>query len=260
MPSVIRTETFESPTPIDLDLRLREADVEVVASDEPHVRVVLAHADGDGDAASVWDAHVTFSGAKLVLRAARHAPRLAVTVEAPSGSRLRARAHRGAIAVRGSLAELTAATGDGAVTAEIVDGPADVGSGRGDVRLGRVAGRLRARLGAGDADVASVGADATIATGSGDVRLGAVEADIRVRTGRGSIVIGDVGRGSLSLATAAGDVRVGIRPGSCAELDLVAGRGETCSELEVGDRPDGRTADVRVQARTGAGDVIVVRA
>jgi hypothetical protein len=87
-----------------------------------------------------------------------------------------------------------------------------------------------------------------------------VEGDAYLRTGRGAITVGEAAGGELSLASGAGDLRVGLRRGVVAELDLVSGSGNARSELDVSDRPPAGGAPARIRMRTGSGEALVARA
>ena len=161
-----RTETFECPVAADLDIRVRHGDLDILASDAPFVRVVLStSATGEpADAAPsvLDDFRVTFADSKLVIRATQRSRGrdVSVRVEAPRGSSLAARAHRGTISLRGPLADVNAATGEGPVSVELLNGAGHVATGAGAVRLGRVSGHVRARSGSGDVELDSLDGDA----------------------------------------------------------------------------------------------------
>jgi DUF4097 and DUF4098 domain-containing protein YvlB len=284
-----RAQSFDCDGPAELDIRIRGGRIAVRTTDSPHVRVEISAEPGDAgplegrvesalgtisdgadrpedaDQHFVDETQVTFSEQrrKLVVRAPRSFRRagIAVVVEAPEHSRLKARAHRGSISASGTLDQLTAAAGAGAIAAEDVDGPVDIATGSGLVRLGRVTGPLRARLGSGEVEAASIeGGGANVATGHGDVWLGVVRCDANVRTGTGGIIVAEAASGTISLATGSGDLRVGIRPGVSAELDVLSGSGLVRSELEVSGHAPADAPVARIRMRTGKGEAVVERA
>jgi hypothetical protein len=287
--TITRTESFDCDGPAELDIRIRGGRIEVRAADVPHVRVEISAEPGDprqweqgvedllgtisqgaytpdeADAQGVAETKVEFSERrrKLVVRAPRTFRRtgIAVVVEAPRHSRLKAGAHRAAISTSGLLAELTVATGSGSIVSEDVEGSVDVATGSGQVTLGRVSGRLKARLGSGELEAASIeGESASVTTGQGEIWLGAVRCDAKLRTGRGGIVIAEAAGGELTLVTGKGDLRVGVRPGVAAELDVVSGSGRARSELDVSDRPPADAPAARIRMRTGSGEAVVASA
>jgi hypothetical protein len=270
--TITRTESFECDGPVELDIRIREGRIDVHATDTSSVRVEIApqpgellHGADEADAQAVRETRVELHDERrtLVVRAPRGFGRsgIAVVVEAPRHSKLKAHAHRASISAAGTLSELVAATGRGSVTAEEITGPANVATGSGDVRLARVSGRLRARLGSGDFELASLeGEGARITSGRGDVWLGVVRCDAHMRTGRGDVGVAEAAVGDLTLVTGSGDIRVGLRPGTAAEVDLVSGSGRSWSELEVSDRRPAAEPAVSIRGRTGAGDAVVASA
>lgn len=168
---------------------------------------------------------------------------LKVTVGLPHASGIRVRAGAADVTVRGRAGDVTVHT-TGAVT------------------LDEVTGRLRVAGGAGRIAVARVLGPAEITTGAGRVGLGEVRADTAVRAAAGDLDVGDAVAGDLELTTGAGSLRVGVRSGVDARVDLHATTGHAVSDLPV--RPDGPAgigpASLRVRGRTGAGDVTVTRA
>lgn len=203
-------------------------------------------------------------GKRLVVRSPQELPLravpLAVTVTAPAGSRLAARAGSGDVTVAGTAGWAAVRTGSGQVRTSRVDGDADVTSGSGDVELGAVSGRGRVRSGSGEVRIASVGGATEVRASSGDVHVREVGADLSIRTGSGAVTVSDVRVGHLDLTTGSGDLRVGVHSGVAAELDLSSGSGRVRSDLVVNEIPPAVPSPVRVKGRTGSGDVLVTGA
>ncbi|MQA14479.1 MAG: DUF4097 family beta strand repeat protein [Pseudonocardiaceae bacterium] len=229
-------------------------------------------APGELAAEAARQTNIEFEGRRLTVQTPKDMPLravpLSVTVTAPAGSTLTARSGSADLTVDGVAARLDAATGSGDVRVQRCEGPAEVRTGSGQVRLGSVVGTLRARTGSGRVDVISLEGSGTVQTGSGDVRVGAVSDDLSARTGSGDLTVGDAAAGWLELTTGSGQLRVGIRSGVLAEVDISSGSGEARSELPVGgppgqDEPESgqpRSAALRVRGRTGSGDALVTAA
>lgn len=204
------------------------------------------------------------AGRRLVVRSSQELPLrvvpLAVTVHAPTGSRLAARTGAGDVEVTGTAGWAAVRTGSGDVVVGIVDGDADVTTGSGDLTLGEVHGRARLRTSAGSVRVASAGGATDIQAGSGDVEIGSVAGDLGARTGSGDLRIADARAGRLEVATGSGQLHVGVHPGTRAELDLSSGSGRARSELDVASAPPADGVALHVRGRTGSGDVLVTRA
>lgn len=194
-------------------------------------------------------------------RALRSVP-LAVTVLAGEVGALRVRA--GAAAVRGAI-PVGEVDVEGTGTVDLLEtrGRASVRCGAGDVRIGTARAALRVRGGAGEVAVERAHGPVEVVAGAGRVRLGEVHADVAVRLAGGDVTVDDAVGGDLDLSTGAGSVRVGVRPGVDARLDLHTAAGRARSELEVhADRPPRAVGDapgdpVRLRARSTAGDVLV---
>lgn len=215
---------------------------------------------------AVRAAEITWSegGRRLVVRSSPELPLrvvpLAVTVTAPAGSRLAARAGAGDVAVTGTAGWAAVRTGSGSVRTGDVDGDADVTTGSGEVELGAVAGRGRVRTSSGWVRIAAVRGPTEVRVSSGDVEVIEVSADLGVRAGSGGVVVRDAGAGRLDLTTGSGDLTVGVRAGVTARLDLSSGSGRARSELEVGAVAPEGPGVLTVKGRTGSGDVLVRRA
>jgi hypothetical protein len=204
------------------------------------------------------------SGRRLVVRSSQDLPLrvvpLAITVWAPTRSRLAARIGAGEVRATGKAGWAGVRTGSGGATLDAVDGDADVTTGSGAIDLGPVSGRARLRTGSGDIRVAATGGPTEIKTGSGDVTLGEVNGDVELRTGSGDVTVSDARSGALQITTGSGGLRVGVHRGVGAELDLVSGSGRARSELDVAGTAPAAPAALKVRGRTGSGDVLVSRA
>jgi hypothetical protein len=216
------------------------------------------------DAVSAAEVSWSDGGRRLVVRSSQELPLravpLAITVWAPTRSRLAARVGAGDVRASGRAGWAGVRAGSGNATLDGVDGDADVTTGSGAIDLGPVTGRARLRTGSGAIRVASTGGPAEIKTGSGDIVLGAVNGDVRLRTGSGDVTVSDTRSGDLQFATGSGAVRIGVHPGVGAELDVVSGSGKARSELDVATVPPEKPVTVQVRGRTGSGDVLVARA
>jgi len=184
---------------------------------------------------------------------------LAVTVWAPSGSRVAARTGAGDVAVAGRAGAATVRTGAGTAQVDDIAGDADVTTGSGDVTLGAVTGRTRIRTGSGAIAIAAVRGATDVKAGSGAVSIGTVDADVAVRTGTGAVDLADARAGTVEVTTGSGGLRIGVHPGVVAELDLSSGSGRARSDLEVHRTAPAREAGLRLRGRTAAGDVLVTR-
>jgi hypothetical protein len=286
----VRQERFTHPGPCAIDVELGAGRVEISLDADDEIHVELRR---DTAAAHPWPAGMsnllswvgsTFSAqlphvesdeaprqARVELTGSRlsvHAPTapplkmvpLAVTVHAPSDSTVDVRSGAADVAVRGRSGAVSTTGGGGSVTVEECAGRVTVRTGSGSVRLGEVAGHLQVRGGSGDVEVAAVRADASVITGSGGVRVGTVEADLLVRTGSGNLAVDDAAAGRIELSAGSGEIRVGVRSGCLASVDLNSHAGRARSELDVSDTTPEGQGDLTITGRTGSGDVLLARA
>lgn len=287
---VIRRQEFDADGPLELDVVVGAGRVEVKLSDQPGVTVEVRH---DPASASPWsegfssllswfsgqfgdgaqlgspqdavrETRIDLTGGRLVVRTPKALPSrgvpLAVTVTAPSASAVEVRSGSATVRVSGAAGRLIVATGSGDVHAERSDGAAEVTTGSGAVRLGPMLGGLRARTGSGELEVSSVGGVTSLFTGVGDVWLGSVSADVIARTGSGDLTIADAASGQVELITGSGEIRIGVRQDTPAEIDLRSGSGKARSDLPLSNqRPEAEPA-LRVRAKTDSGGAVATPA
>jgi hypothetical protein len=281
---VIRRENFDAEGPLDVDVSIGAGRVTIALAEEPGATVEVRYdpsatnawlqglssvlnwfggqfGDGFDEAkgAVVAETRIELVGRRLLV----HSPKrhrmvpLAVTVRAPAGSHLELTAGSADMVVTGPAGKVKLHTGSGSVTMDRADGAAEINSGSGALRLGPMLGGLRARSGSGEIEVSSVGGTTTLITGSGDVWLGAVQSDVRVRTGSGDLTVADAACGHVELITGSGDIRVGVRSGTAAMVDLKSGSGQARSELGLSNRPPAEAPRLQVRGRTGSGNAVV---
>ncbi|MEU0878927.1 DUF4097 family beta strand repeat-containing protein [Lentzea sp. NPDC005914] len=288
---VVRQQSFEFAGIAEIDISLLSGRVQVHLSDEPGVHVEVRHdptagnswteglssvlswvsgqfgpdkgAGPGGPEDAVREARVELLGNRLRIESSKALPLravpLSVVVTAPVGSHVTSRTGAADVFVTGGAGRLDLNTGTGSVSADRATGEAKINSGAGTVRLGTMLAGLKAKTGSGDVEVSSVGGSSTLITGTGDVWLGAVQSDVMVRTGSGDLTVADAAAGEVHLATGSGNIRVGIRQGTLARIDLVSTSGNARSDFDVSSAPLGDAA-LTVTGRTGSGNALVTAA
>jgi putative adhesin len=285
---IVRQENFDAAEPLDIDVTLGAGRVTIALVEEPGASVEVRYEPsasspwlqglanmldwfgagqfgGSGQAAAetvVRETRIDLVGRRLVVQSPRqhHLIPLAVTIRAPAGSNLDVTVGSADMTVTGPAGKVKLHAGSGSVTLDRADGAAEINSGSGALRLGPMLAGLRARSGSGEIEVSSVGGATTLVTGSGDVWLGAVQADVRVRTGSGDISVADAACGKVELVTGSGEIRIGVRSGAKAMLDLRSGSGQARSELDLSHQPPADGAKLELRGRTGSGNVVVTSA
>lgn len=286
-----RTEEFQVDGPIELDVSVTLGRVEIVL-DGSVARAELRHdpavrepwvddmsnllswvgerfggqsaGSENSPVEAIRQTRVELVGNRLVVHgpkawALRNIP-LSMTVHAPAGSHLEVRAGAAEVKVTGAAGRADILTGSGEVSVERADGSAIIRTGTGNIKLGPALSGLQLRTGSGDVEATSLAGSATLATGTGDVWLGAVAGDVMARSGSGDLSVAEAASGSLELITGSGEVRVGIRGGVKAEIDLTSHAGQVSSEIDVADTAPAGTVALKVRARTGSGNAVVTRA
>ncbi|MBB3665077.1 hypothetical protein FB384_004028 [Prauserella sediminis] len=285
----MRTEAFEASDPVDIDVDIPFGRVAVHLGGEPGSVEIrhdpAAHLPWTESVAGIlsWvgdrfgtedlvgspeeaiaQCCIEREARALVVRGPQalplHGVPLAVTVHAPEGSAVRVRAAAGPVTVTGTAHRLELTTGSGEVRVGDADGPATIRAGGGDVTTGTLRGGLQLRASRGDVAVAALPATGSVTTAGGAVRLGEVTGDVLVRTSSGDVTVADAGAGTVEATTGSGTIRIGVRSGVAAEIDLSSGSGRVRSELDVADMAPDREVPLAVRARTGAGDVVVTGA
>ncbi|MFC4001127.1 DUF4097 domain-containing protein [Prauserella oleivorans] len=289
---LVRSQTFDATGPLELNVDITVGRVEVKLGEGP----VLAEIRHDPAAQAPWSEGVSSLlswvgerfgsqlgtdltgspadavaqcrieqvGTRLTVAGPKPLPLrnipLAVTLHAPEGSHLTVRAGSAEVGLTGSAGRVDVATGSGSVSVETADGAATLRTGSGGIKAGALRAGLQLRSGSGDVDIAELPASGTVASGSGAVRLGEVSGSVLVRTSSGDVSVAGAAAGSLEAITGSGNVRIGIRHGVAAEIELSSGSGRVSSELDVAETPPDREVPLSVRARTGSGDAVVTRA
>lgn len=277
---------FETPQPITATIDLAVGDAGIRADDRRNTTVEVRPSDPSSreDVEAAEGTRVELADGKLLVRAPR--PRawwsrtgggsVDVTVALPAGSYVRGSAGSADFRCDGRLGDCRIKTGIGNLRVEEAD-TLFLKSGAGDISVERVTGHAEVSTGSGDVRLRELDRGAVVKNANGDVWVGAAGGDVRVKAANGSVAIdvatagvdarsangdmrlGEAVRGAVTLATHAGDVEVGVRPGSAAWLDVTATGGKVYNELDAVDAPAESDERVEVRARTSLGNVVVRR-
>jgi hypothetical protein len=284
--SAVRTESFPCSGPADIQVHLVNGEVLVELTDTDVVTVAIypgvrESSGGIGEwlgrldtsdtvAAAVSAVTTHFIRGRLVVATTRRrlspVP-LRIVVRARPGSKLQLSGSTARFAVSGAAGSLNAAWGSGDLSADTVEAACKLRAGSGKIRLGASNGQLNVRIGTSDLDVQRVaGNGARITTGSGILNFGTVEADLSLTTGADAVSVADAAGGRMSVRTGPGSIRVGVRAGIQARVDLTSRSGSARSELPVSDvaptsaGSDWKLSPLRISAVTTSGDILVSRA
>lgn len=185
---------------------------------------------------------------------------LSIIVRAPEDSHIGVRTGTGGVESSGPAHRVQIQSGSGSVSVDRARGSAAIRTGSGALRVGTIEAGVQARSGSGDVEVAVVDAPSSVVTGSGNAWLGAVSADVLVRSGSGAVTIADAADGQTELISGSGALRVSVRQGVAAEVDLTSSTGTAASDLPVADKPPAAEPTLRIFGRTGSGDAVLATA
>jgi hypothetical protein len=154
--------------------------------------------------------------------------------------------------------QLASSLGD--ITVDRAVGTVEATANRGDVHLGRIAGRARITTREeGNVSVGEVRGVARLRAEKGAVWINRVHADMNARTTHGDIDVGEIVRGSVVAATTFGSIRVGVAETGSARLSLDSTTGTVYTSLSLLTANERTDEIVRVRARTVVGDIVVQR-
>jgi DUF4097 and DUF4098 domain-containing protein YvlB len=268
-------KTFATPGHVVLDVRIPDGSIEIATAETAETtveltgpdeadlleiaRIDMRERDGTYEVVVEVEDRYSFFGGRL--RFGR-SETLQLDMRCPHAADVRIRTGSADTRGRGRFGDLTLESGSGDVSFDDVAGEASVKAASGDVALRAVGGPVVVQTASGDVAIERVGGDAQVRTASGDVLVRDAGAGVSANTASGDIQVDAVTEGVVSLQSASGDLKVGIRRGSRLWVDAKSMSGEASSELEVGDEPVGEEEGplVELRATSMSGDINVVRA
>lgn len=257
--------TFDTPEPVQLSVRIPTGTVTVTTADTATSTVQVTAIDDEARELAE-ETMVRLDGRTLTievperrLRLGLRRRRLAVRVTVPTGSALHSKVASADLTATGRFAEATVNAASGEVALDQVDGAVEVHCASGDISVGS-AGTIGIHTASGDVRISHASGDVDVHCASGKVRIGVAERSVRVNTASGDISIDEARTGTMSLTAASGDLRVGVRAGVTAKLDLRSVSGRIRSELPVDDTAPADGAPLEIVAKSTSGNVVVVRA
>ena len=260
-------DTYATPTPVEATIDIEAGTVRVVGSDRDTTTVDVRPTDparaADVEAAAATtvrcaDGVLRVSTSRQPFRLLWRPGTVDVSVEVPSGSRLRVSNTAGDVLVHGDLGPCDLRTRAGNVEVDRA-GDAVLRTTAGNVTIGTCSGvaRLEARQGTIRAGRLVGRAEAT--SSSGDIVVDTAEGGLRARSSFGEIRVGSALGGEADVSTSHGNVRVGIPEGTVAHVDARATVGGVRNELTPSAaRPEGEKV-LELSASTGFGTVTIAR-
>jgi DUF4097 and DUF4098 domain-containing protein YvlB len=288
----MRTETFQTPGETRLDIRLGAGEVRIETAEVQETTVVLEPLrDNEASTSAVENARVELrdrgNGHEVVIDvrdrgrgfSLSRGAEVLVAVTSPEGTSVESKSGSADIEGHGRFGSVEVETGSGDVEFGEIAGDAHVNAASGDVQLGSIGGAARINTASGDVQIRQIGGEGKINSASGDVIIREVVGELSVNSASGDVLvreaassvgvntasgdqqIGSVTTGKVTLKSASGDLKIGIREGSTLWVDARSRSGEVTSELPVSELPpDGNGPSVELRANTMSGDITVARA
>jgi len=277
--------TYATPDPITVTLDISVGDLQINATDRTDTTVQIRPSDptDDSDVQAAQQTRVDYTngtlritGPKRTFDFSRKTRAVQVSIELPTDSTVSAQVQLGDLASTGRLGRSRFKTGAGDATLEhtgplylhsgaghlstgAIAGNAEVSTGSGKIRLGPIEGTAVVKSANGDITIDAVTGDARIRTANGEITVDHAGADVDAKTSNGTIRLGEITRGSITLATPAGDLDIGIAQGTAAWLALNTGFGHLRNQLDNTTGPEQATHTVEVRGRTSYGDITIHR-
>jgi DUF4097 and DUF4098 domain-containing protein YvlB len=282
------TWSFDTQGPIVADVDIAAGSVHLIAGDRTETVVTVNPVDPSSkiDVAAAEKARVEISGRRLSVVVPKPGGIMSyisfrdwglvdVTIELPTGSSVDAKTGAGNLRADGEFGEVNAKSGAGdiqvdqALARRLVSGAGRLrlGSSRGDTEvitagdmdIGLIDGTAQVKNLNGRTRIREVTGPIRVKSANGDIVVDRAHTDVHGRTANGSIVIGEVVRGTVSLATAAGAIDIGIAAGTSAWVDAGTQYGRVRNALEPGGGPEAPGEKVEIRARTSFGDIDIHR-
>lgn len=223
--------------------------------------IFRAFGSGSGSGGAPLSDRLAEGVRSLVRGAGSFGGELDITVVVPTGSRAVLAHGTGEITVAGELHTLDARLGTGSLS---VDRGAEERSrlttGTGDIHIGPAPGDVVARTGTGDVHLGRATGVASVTTGTGEVDIQELTGEASVTTGVGDIAVRRAASGRFTARSGLGDVAIHVAPGTAVRLELATGFGDRDVQLDPADGAGAAERTLEIEARTGKGDLRVLRA
>ncbi|MDP9144202.1 MAG: DUF4097 domain-containing protein [Actinomycetota bacterium] len=280
--------SFDTPQPISVTIEVQLGDVQVSAGDRVDTVVVANPSDRSRaqDVEAAEKTRVEYSDGRLLIKAPK--PRglgnyiglsrtgsVDVTIELPTDSNVhgeagwadfRGNGRLGDIRIKtgagdirlDSTRQLHLASGAGSVTVNAAAGHTELTT-AGEMRIGEIDGDAEIKNLNGKTWLGEVTGALRVKSANGDISVDRALAEVVAKTANGNIQIGEVVSGSVELATASGELEIGIRDGTAAWVDAKTQFGRVHNDLGSTDAPEASQETVQIQARTSFGNIVIHR-
>jgi hypothetical protein len=181
------------------------------------------------------------------------------SIDVPTGTPVEIVSASEHLTVTGRCGDANIATTAADINIDHVAGDLRLRYGTASSRVGTVTGSAQLKAGTATASFGEIGGSLHCDFGNGQLSAEVTHGDLRSRAGSASARIGAV-YGDVDLAFGRGPITIGIPAGVAAHLEVTSGTGLLASDLPVEETPADDARQIRVRARTGAGDIHLRRA
>lgn len=265
-----KVTTFPLTRPIKLEIRLGHGSIRIDARDGLAEAVVrLTPRDSNSDVLD--QVSVELQGTTLLVANPRqrglgdligrwrpHRDSIDAVIEIPTDTAVKIATATAEVAVTGRCGPADVAAGASDVAFDTVNGDLRMRYGSAETRIGAVTGSAQLRGGTGAARFGEVRAGLDCAFGTGELSAGVVCGGVRARAGSGSVDIG-AAHGDVDVALGSGPITIGLPAGLCARVSATSGSGQVRSDFPVENTQARGSQSITVRARTGHGDVRLLR-
>jgi len=280
--------SFETPESISVTIELQVGNVHLIASDRVDTVVLVNPSDRfrAQDVEAAERTQVDYSDGRLMIKVPK--PRglgtyiglgrtgsVDMTIELPTDSGVHGEAawadfrgngelgdvwiKTGAGDIRlDSTRQLHLASGAGSVTVNRAAGHSELTT-AGEMRIGEIDGAAEIKNLNGKTWLGEVTGALRVKSANGDITVDRAHAGVGAKTANGHIQIGEVVSGSVELATASGELEIGIRDGTAAWVDAKTQFGRVHNDLGSAEGPDPSQERVEIRARTSFGNIVIHR-
>jgi len=261
--------SFQTPEPPLVRVRVPAGLVRVECGDVAETTVELEPLRNDeATRDAIERATVEQRGGEIVVEIGKagwgffgRSPRVGVRITGPNGTSLDCDTASADVTGTGRLGDVEVKSASGDVLLGHVGGTLSVNSASGDVRVDRLDGDGRVNTVSGDARIGAAHGELAANTVSGDLELGDLHRNVVAQSVSGDQRLRTVRSGEIKLQSVAGDVAVGVLPGTRLFIDANSMSGDVRSDLEVSDQPVGEGgAEANLRVKTVSGDIAVTRA
>ena len=259
--------TFPTSDPITATIELGAGAVRISAADraDTQVRVTPRDPMRPADVRAAEQAHIDFAGGALTVLVGRKllSPTrgaVNVDIELPSLSSVSVAVSSADLEVDGTVADCRFNAASGSAALADVQGNIKAATASGDITARRLLGNATVSTASGNVAIEGLDGNLKFQAASGSATVGTLRGTVHSRTASGSLTVAGAESGSVSVATASGDVEVGVMQGTAAKLDLDSRSGNVHSDLTPTAGPAGDDRRLAVHARTASGDIAIRRA